>query len=81
LVKNEMKKRAVITVIGKVQSVGFREFVHRKALENGLTGFAGNLPDGKVIIIADGEEEQIARFILELKTPSPPGNVEDVRIV
>jgi len=75
-----MKKRAVITVIGDVQSIGYRKFIRRKAVENGLTGFAGNLPDGKVIIIADGDEEQIARFILELKIPSPPGNVEDVRI-
>ena len=75
-----MKKRAVITVTGEVQSIGYREYVLRKAVENGLTGFAGNLPGGKVIIIADGEEEKIANFISDIKTPSPPGHVEDVKI-
>jgi len=43
-------------VSGHVQGVGFRRFVQRKARDLGLVGYAANLPDGRVEVVAEGDE-------------------------
>ncbi|MFZ2970155.1 MAG: acylphosphatase [Minisyncoccia bacterium] len=52
-----MKKHLHIFVSGKVQGVFFRSETKRKAAGLGLFGFAKNLDNGSVEIIAEGEEE------------------------
>jgi acylphosphatase len=49
-------------VSGRVQGVGFRRFVQRRAEELGLAGYAANLPDGRVEVLADGAAEGLARL-------------------
>jgi len=44
---------------GRVQGVGFRDFVCRIGQSIGLTGYAKNLPDGTVEIVAEGEGAKI----------------------
>jgi acylphosphatase len=44
-------------VAGVVQGVGFRWFVARHARSLGLTGYARNLPDGRVEVVAAGEDD------------------------
>lgn len=44
-------------VSGQVQGVGFRWFVARHARSLGLTGYARNLPDGRVEVVVSGPEE------------------------
>jgi len=44
---------------GRVQGVGFRDFVCRIASSLELVGYAKNLPDGTVEIVAEGEETKI----------------------
>ena len=46
-------------VSGRVQGVGFRFFVLRRAQDLGLTGYATNLADGRVEIVARGSESQV----------------------
>ena len=48
--------RLTAWVRGRVQGVGFRWWVRSSALELGLTGFAENLADGRVKVIAEGAE-------------------------
>ncbi|MBD3171728.1 acylphosphatase [Candidatus Bathyarchaeota archaeon] len=55
--------RAHIYVEGRVQGVGFRANTRRTANRLGLTGWVRNLRDGRVEIIAEGEEEMIDRLI------------------
>lgn len=43
-----------LLVEGRVQGVGFRYFVVRKALGLGLAGWVRNLPDGRVEIVCAG---------------------------
>jgi len=43
-------------VRGLVQGVGFRWFVARQARALGLTGYARNMPDGAVEILARGAD-------------------------
>ena len=52
---------------GRVQGVGFRYFVQQKARECQLAGWVKNLPNGKVEIEAEGEEQDINCFIDYLK--------------
>lgn len=47
---------------GVVQGVGFRWFVHRHAARLRLRGWAQNLPDGRVEVVADGTDETLAEL-------------------
>ena len=49
-------------VMGMVQGVGFRWFVARHARSLGVTGFARNLPDGRVEVVGCGDAEAIAQL-------------------
>jgi acylphosphatase len=46
-------------VSGQVQGVGFRWFVARHARSLGLTGYARNLPDGRVEVVVGGPDEAL----------------------
>lgn len=46
-------------VRGRVQGVGFRWFVWSEADRLGLRGFARNLPDGSVEVMAEGAAEAL----------------------
>ncbi len=52
-----------IIVKGKVHKVGYRFNSQAMAHKLDLTGFAKNLPDGSVLIHAEGKEENINSFI------------------
>jgi acylphosphatase len=60
------------TVAGYVQGVGFRWFVARHARSLGLSGYARNLEDGRVEVLATGDEPALAR--LEELLRSGPAN-------
>ena len=63
--------RRVLTVRGVVQGVGFRPFVYRLALEEGLTGFIGN-DTGGVTIEIEGPAAHVEAFLLRLRAEAPP---------
>jgi len=67
-----VKKRCEILCSGIVQGVGMRPFVYRIAVKNSLTGYVLNLGDAGVKIVVEGEEEDIKRFMRELKEKKPP---------
>ncbi len=57
-----MVKRAEYRVYGIVQGVGYRYFVYRNAKSLNLTGFAKNMYDGTVWVIAEGEEVNLKKL-------------------
>jgi hydrogenase maturation protein HypF len=63
--------RRAVLVCGVVQGVGFRPFVYRLALEEGLAGFIGNDTDG-VTIEVGGPEERVEAFLDRLRAEAPP---------
>jgi len=58
-------------VHGTVQGVGFRYSTQREALQLGLTGYARNLDDGSVEVVACGEADNIEQLIAWLKAGGP----------
>ena len=45
-------------VSGRVQGVGFRDFVERRARATGVTGWVRNRTDGRVEVLATGTTQQ-----------------------
>ncbi|MEN2982453.1 MAG: acylphosphatase [Thermus sp.] len=70
--------RLVALVKGRVQGVGYRAFAQRKALELGLSGYAENLPDGRVEVVAEGPEEELRAFLHHLRQGPRLARVEAV---
>ena len=70
--------RVVALVRGRVQGVGFRWWTRTRALELGLTGWARNLADGRVEIVAEGPREACERLLKLLAGPGAPGRVDAV---
>ena len=67
-------------VSGKVQGVWFRAATQDKAKELGLTGWARNLPDGRVEVIACGERSKVSELQEWLKQGPELAKVTDVII-
>lgn len=63
-----------ILVSGKVQGVGFRKFVQKRAKQSSLRGWVRNLGDGRVEIMARGAEEDFAKFLDWIRR-GPPGSI------
>jgi acylphosphatase len=72
--------RAVATVSGHVQSVGFRYFVRGLAGAAGLAGSARNLPDGRVEVVLEGPEPAVRSVVRALEGPRAPGSVTRVDV-
>jgi acylphosphatase len=49
-------------ITGRVQGVGYRYFALREAQSLGVAGFARNLPDGSVEVVAEGAAEAVRAF-------------------
>jgi acylphosphatase len=65
---------------GRVQGVGYRWFVQKTATKFGIKGYVRNLPDGTVEIEAEGEQESLAIFIIELKKGPLGSHVQDLKL-
>jgi acylphosphatase len=59
--------RITALVAGRVQSVGYRAFVRREALDLGLAGYVENLPDGRVEVVAEGSHNDLEHFLGRLR--------------
>jgi len=71
--------RVKINVTGIVQGVGFRPFIYRIAVSNGLAGYVLNRGDAGVEILAEGTEQHIQNFLRDLQDKKPPlAQIHDV---
>jgi acylphosphatase len=68
----------VFLVSGMVQGVGFRWFVARHARSLGLSGYARNLPDGRVEVVASGPAAALPDLEQLLRTGPAYAQVEKV---
>jgi acylphosphatase len=70
--------RVVARVSGRVQGVGYRAYVARRAAEAGVAGSATNLPDGRVEVVAEGADPDVRSLVEALSGPDAPGAVTAV---
>ena len=63
---------------GRVQGVGMRWWVRSQALELGLSGWARNLDDGRVEVVAEGPREACEALLDRLRGQGSPGHVTGV---
>lgn len=73
-----MKKKGKYTISGHVQGVGFRFFVYQRATELNLKGYAKNLFNGNVEVIAEGDEINLDILLNFLKKGPSRSYVECV---
>jgi len=67
-------------VSGLVQGVFYRASTRQKATELGLSGYASNLSDGRVEVLALGEEAAVTQLIDWLKKGPPAARVSSVEV-
>ncbi len=71
-------KAARFLVCGNVQGVWFRASTRDEALRLGLRGYASNLADGRVEVLAVGDADAIQQLANWLRQGPPLARVESV---
>jgi acylphosphatase len=66
-------------ILGRVQGVGFRWFVHSEAAEIGLRGWVRNTEEGHVEVVAAGSAAQLADLEPALHKGSRGSRVDHVQ--
>jgi len=77
--RNELVRLTVL-VHGRVQGVGFRGFVRRHALDLGLAGYAENLIDGRVEVVAEGLQSELNHLVVMLRNGPAHAAVTEIEI-
>jgi acylphosphatase len=65
-------------VSGRVQGIGFRDWVRRTARRHGVRGWVRNREDGRVEAVATADAETIERFEEALRSGSALSRIESV---
>jgi acylphosphatase len=71
-------QRLHVVVRGRVQGVGFRYFVLRRARALGLTGWVRNRRDGAVEVQGEGDRAALEELLERLRQGPPGAIVADV---
>ena len=65
---------------GRVQGVGFRMFAEARAAVEGVHGHAQNLPDGRVEVLVEGDQDSVDRIELALRRGPAGAQVESFEV-
>jgi acylphosphatase len=65
---------------GKVQGVGFRASILSLAKGYEVTGWVRNLADGRVHLLASGEDEEVEEFLRGINESHLAGHIEQVSL-
>lgn len=74
----EVHTRLTAKVHGRVQGVFFRAYVSEVAGRLSLTGYVRNLPDGTVLVEAEGERANLRDLLHHLHTGPQMARVDEV---
>ena len=72
--------RAKINISGQVQGVFFRRSAKLEAEKLGIAGWAKNLDNGSVGVMAEGERQKVDEFIKWCESGPPFAKVEKVEV-
>ena len=71
-----MNIKVSVTVYGRVQGVAFRHYTSLRAMELGVSGWVGNLPDGSVAGVFEGDENAVNDLVDWCRQGPPAAMVE-----
>ena len=71
-------KRMQVFFSGMVQGVGFRFTADRLARRFPVTGFVRNLADGRVEVVAEGDEAVLVEFLTAIRESSMKDFIRDL---
>ncbi len=74
------KMQLYVLITGRVQGVGFRNFTQRNARQLGVKGYAKNLPNGKVEVVAEGDKTQLDALVVFLREGPRYAKVDSLEI-
>jgi acylphosphatase len=77
---DEMRVARRFVVSGRVQGVGFRYFTQDAARREGVAGLVRNLLDGRVEVLAEGDEEALRRLEQAIRRGPSRARVEHVEV-
>ena len=69
-----------LSITGRVQGVGYRFYMERKARELGVSGWVRNRPDGSVEAVVQGSAGVVEAMISWARRGPPSAVVAEVRI-
>lgn len=77
------KRPAALRVVvrGRVQGVGFRDYVYTRARFLGLRGYVRNLPDGRSLeVVAEGPRADLEQLLEYLREGPRMARVDSVEV-
>lgn len=75
-----MRKTIKAWVSGKVQGVFYRASAQKQAMQLGIDGYAQNLADGRVEVLAQGEDQALQDFVQWLHQGPEKSRVTQVEV-
>jgi acylphosphatase len=75
-----MHTRAHVWIGGRVQGVCFRFATRDEAKRQQVGGWVRNLPDGKVEVVIEGEDEAVRQMIAFCRQGPPSARVDHVEV-
>ena len=76
-----MSEKEIDCIIrGKVQGVGYRLFIKKEAEKQDLVGYIQNEEDGTVSFVAQGEQENLEKFVEKIKKGPYFSRVDDIEV-
>lgn len=67
-------------VSGQVQGVGMRRYVQRHAQDMGISGYAENLSDGRLEIVAEGYRSDLELLLVRVKVGTAHSRITAIEV-
>jgi acylphosphatase len=71
-----MGKTVQVFYEGRVQGVGFRYTARRVAAGFDVAGYVRNLADGRVELVASGDDEEVDGFLMAVRESELAGHID-----
>jgi len=76
----QSRVRAHVWIAGRVQGVAFRAYTIDEASVRGIAGWVGNIPDGRVEAVFEGERAVVEAIIAWCRKGPPAARVTSVEV-
>ena len=67
-INEDERERRMVHYRGRVQGVGFRYTTREIASRFDVNGYVQNLPDGQVLVVAEGPKPELDAFFAQIQT-------------